>query len=145
MTLANGMCHCNYPWQSECTEKPELRGLVMFLNIFIQLYIVGVMVLYLLRTRLPVSYRIYNWLGGLSLLIYTEAFYKSSEVEMSLNGLVISHGPYFDEPLKYIVELQHILPTVTLVAVMAVSIGVLYVPLERFNYRYPSFFDYLKN
>jgi hypothetical protein len=47
----------------------------MFINMFIQLYIVGIMVLYVLRTKLPLSYRIYSGLGGISLLIYNTIFY----------------------------------------------------------------------
>jgi hypothetical protein len=66
----------------------------MFLNYFIKLYIVGVMVLYVLRVRLPISFRIYSGLGGLSLLIYNQIFFLFYEDEISLKGLAISNGPY---------------------------------------------------
>lgn len=47
-----------------------LRELIQFLDMFIKLYIIGVMFLYVLRVRLPVSYRIWSGLNGLSLLVY---------------------------------------------------------------------------
>lgn len=45
----------------------------------IKLYIVGVMLLYLLKVRLPLSYRCWSGLNGLSLLVYSPAIYFQYE------------------------------------------------------------------
>lgn len=56
-----------------------MRQVVQFANMFIQLYLVGLMVLYILKARLPLSYRCWSGLNGLSLLIYSTAIYLQYE------------------------------------------------------------------
>lgn len=50
--------------------ESSIRELIQFLDMFIKLYIVGIMLLYVLRAKLPLSYRCWSGLCGLSLLVY---------------------------------------------------------------------------
>jgi|LakMenEpi03Aug12_release.lakeMendotaPanAssembly.Ray.scaffolds.fasta_scaffold6122858_1 hypothetical protein len=53
-----------------CIIEYVLRPIILFLDMFIKLYLVGIMLLYILKVRLPISYRIWSGLNLLSLLIY---------------------------------------------------------------------------
>lgn len=70
LTLSNGACFCDSVWQSACSGETTLRPMLHFLTMFMQLLVVGVMLLYVLRVRLPLSYRVWSGLNGLSLLLY---------------------------------------------------------------------------
>lgn len=47
-----------------------MRQVMLFIDLFVKLYLVGVMLLYVLKVRVPISYRLWSAINGLSLLIY---------------------------------------------------------------------------
>ena len=55
--------------------ESNLREVFLFLDFFIILYLVGLMLLYTLRVTLPISYRIWNSLNALSFVIYSSSLY----------------------------------------------------------------------
>lgn len=67
------------PYAFPLSSELALREVIQFLDMFVKFYIVGVMLLYVLRTRLPLSYRAWSGLNGLSLLLYNAVFYLQYE------------------------------------------------------------------
>jgi len=105
----------------------------MFINMLIQLYLVGTMLLYILRVKLPISYRIYSGLAGLSLLVYNQIFYLPYESELLLKGIAVSNGPYFSFYRIAQLNQLYIFPTLALLIVVMALFIVLYKPLQIFN------------
>lgn len=115
----------------------------MFINMFIQLYIVGIMMLYVLRTRLPLSYRVYSGLAGISLLIYNTIFYLPYESQFAMKGLAVANGPYFSIFRVAAINQYYIFPTVGLLLIMLALLIVLYFPLQTFNKPQPTIINYI--
>jgi hypothetical protein len=112
---------------------------------FIQLYIVGIMVLYVLKICLPISYRVESGLGCLSLLIYNKIFYIAYEDEISLKTLVITNGTYFSMFRVHSLSLVDILPSVVILIIMIILLFLLYFPMIRFNRSHLSIESYIIN
>ena len=109
--------------------ESQLRPGLAFMTMFFQLVLIGLMLLYLFRGRMPVSYRIWSAVNGMSLLIYNQIFYLDYEEEYSLKAMVAAtNGPYFATYRINNISTIYILPTVTLAGIIAVLFPMLYLP-----------------
>lgn len=68
------LCHClarlMHIMYKLLDVESQLRPGLAFMTMFFQLVLIGLMLLYLFRGRMPVSYRIWSAVNGMSLLIY---------------------------------------------------------------------------
>ena len=103
------------------------------------------MLLYVLRIQLPISYRIWNGLNAISLLVYSEVIYFDFEDEYMLKSLAVSNGPFFSSSRVMNIGPSHLYPTVTIFGSILVAIFLLYLPYQIFYQSHESFLEYLKD
>ena len=108
-------------------------------------YLVGIMFLYLLRIKLPISYRIWNGLNALSLLVYSQVLYFDFEDEYILKSLAVSNGPFFASYRVMNLQPSHLYPTVTIFGSVLLAFLLLYLPYHIFYQPYETFLEYLKD
>lgn len=94
----------------------------------VQLFLIGSAFLYLLRVRLPISYRIWSAIGGLTLLVYNNVFYLDYEDEFILKELYsATNGPYFATYRNNDLSTIYIMPTVIMAAIVAILYPLMFV------------------
>lgn len=103
-----------------------------------------VMLLYCLKIRLPISYRIITGLQGLGLLIYSKVIYLYFENYYGLRILSKSNGfynmPYRLQSLSF----YYVLPIIILFCCFLAALFILYYPMKTFKQDYEDYCDYLK-
>ena len=135
--------HCRYVFY--LSLESNLREIFLFLDFFIIVYLVGLMLLYTLRVTLPISYRVWNSLNALSFIIYSSSLYLDFEDDYILRSLVKTNGPFFPSLRIMNISSLHIYPTITVLSTCLLGVLLLYFPFKVFFKPYESYSEYLKD